>query len=47
MHMRTSDRYMMVTETSNTTNFRARFFDNMFLYWLALNLHSFTTVLEH
>ena len=44
MHIRTSDRHMMVTETSNTTT---RFFDNMFLYWLALNLHSFTTVLEH
>ena len=30
MHMRTHGRQTMVTETSKTTNFRARFFYNMF-----------------
>ena len=32
MHMRTHGRQTMVTETSNTANFWARFFYNMFLY---------------
>ena len=31
MCMRTRGHYTMVTETSKTTNFRARFFYNMFL----------------
>ena len=35
MHMRTGGCHTMVTETSKTTNFRARFFYNTFLYWLA------------
>ena len=30
MHMRTHGRETMVTETSKTTNFQARFFYNMF-----------------
>ena len=30
MHMRTHGRQTMVTEISKTTNFRARFFYNMF-----------------
>ena len=30
MRMRTHGRQTMVTETSKTTNFRARFFYNMF-----------------
>ena len=38
MHMLTRGRHRMVTKTSKTTNFRARFFYNTFLCWLA-NLH--------
>ena len=33
--MRTRGHHRMVTETSKATNFQARFFYNMFLYWLA------------
>ena len=32
--MRTRGRHIMVPETSQITNFRARFFYNTFLYWL-------------
>ena len=35
MHMHTCGHHRMTTETSKTTNFRARFFYNTFLYWLA------------
>ena len=39
MRMRTRDRHTTVTETSQTINFRARFFYNTFLYWVT-NLYS-------
>ena len=35
MNMHTCGHHMMVTETSRTTNLRACFFYNTFLYWLA------------
>ena len=35
MRMRTCGCHTTVTETSQTINFRARFFYNTFLYWLA------------
>ena len=44
MRMRTRSRDTMVTEISKTTNFRAHFFYNTFLYWLAnllINIYNF------
>ena len=38
MHMRTRGRHTTVTETSQTINFRARFFYNTFLYVLVSKL---------
>ena len=35
MRMRTHGCHRIVTEISKTANFQARFFYNMFLYWLA------------
>ena len=34
MRMCTLGHHRVITETNKTTNFRARFFYNMFLYWL-------------